>query len=854
MSVIKSLNDYLLKVEDRSAEVLDIVNKYETALDILCSDRYSFQKEAIRTALTFLVSQKYSNTQILAEENYSANIALKSDFETFGQLLDRIPLYDKKSITLELVTGAGKSYVMYALARIALAEGLVDKVLVLCPSLTIEEGLKDKFYRLGSDTNLNTVLSELGAVWNNPDIKSANQPIEPGDICVENIHAVYERTGTSVADSFKGLGDRTLILNDEAHHVFSSDTKWLKFLQNSEYGFNKIINVTGTPYIGNDYFSDVIYRYGMRAATEAGVVKRIDYIKAREQGSKDHGWDETWQYHDEYRTKYSGVLKPITIVVTQEISDCIRVWNELVIYLMEKEGLTREEAQKRTIWVTSSVPTSNKQVKEILGDKSEAKRKENIQMLKSVDERENPVEWIVSVSMLTEGWDVKNVFQVVPHENRAFNSKLLISQVLGRGLRIPAGVQKPMLTVNNHEKWESQITKIMEEVLEVENRLSWGYFDGRSQYAFPLHSLHYESEQQGEETKEKPANDPEKVDYSPQSKNWEDIVEHSLRGTVNVVIENRDTLTIQEAVRRLKVFLNQKDTEITKRWSSTRIETFIIENLKRLGQPTDFISKENLVKTQQAFAPLFRIAGKTAPRMVMKAQNVIEIDMSDMKRQSFSESVLLRDANVFYTEDVNDTFENNDAKNLWSDYYKSAQIAEQFGKDQLPSERQMLVENLRKKDLELFKTPNGILVSGSEPEKKFIERLLLDSKYFDGFIKSPDKGFYSFPYSYKPETQAKTHVKQENFNPDFFIKLSNKNEVLVIEIKKDDDDNNKNRAKKRDGQNHFKELNKRLKEEEKDWIYHFYFLSPSDYPTFFQAIKDGNYQGWKSNLMITLEQ
>jgi len=49
------------------------------------------------------------------------------------------------------------------------------------------------------------------------------------------------------------------------------------------------------------------------------------------------------------------------------------------------------------------------------------------------------VEWIVSVSMLNEGWDVKRVFQIVPHEEKAFNSKLLIAQVLGRGLRVPNG-------------------------------------------------------------------------------------------------------------------------------------------------------------------------------------------------------------------------------------------------------------------------------------------------------------------------------------------------------------------------------------------------------------------------------
>ena len=63
--------------------------------------------------------------------------------------------------------------------------------------------------------------------------------------------------------------------------------------------------------------------------------------------------------------------------------------------------------------------------------------KANLPKLKTVDDPQTSVQWIVSVSMLTEGWDVKNVFQIVPWEDRAFNSKLLIAQVLGRGLRIP---------------------------------------------------------------------------------------------------------------------------------------------------------------------------------------------------------------------------------------------------------------------------------------------------------------------------------------------------------------------------------------------------------------------------------
>ena len=67
-----------------------------------------------------------------------------------------------------------------------------------------------------------------------------------------------------------------------------------------------------------------------------------------------------------------------------------------------------------------------------------------------VDNPQSKVEWIISVSMLTEGWDVKNVFQIIPHEERAFNSKLLIAQVLGRGLRVPDQWQgpQPVVTVS----------------------------------------------------------------------------------------------------------------------------------------------------------------------------------------------------------------------------------------------------------------------------------------------------------------------------------------------------------------------------------------------------------------------
>src|SRR6185312_53960 len=129
------------------------------------------------------------------------------------------------------------------------------------------------------------LIESLGAVYPNPPITSANDPILDGDICVENIHAVYDRTGSSISDSFKGQGARTLVLNDEAHHIYSgadsATKKWLEFLRNEEYGFRMIVGVSGTPYIDNDYFPDVIFRYGLKQAIDERVVKTPDYALER---------------------------------------------------------------------------------------------------------------------------------------------------------------------------------------------------------------------------------------------------------------------------------------------------------------------------------------------------------------------------------------------------------------------------------------------------------------------------------------------------------------------------------------------------------------------------------------------
>ena len=223
MSVQFRISDQILQIDDPSDAVAAITHKYDAFLNLLHTGNYAFLRDAARTALRFFVSTRYPDLERLARENWNGRPALSQRHESINAFLAKMPLRERKAASLDIATGGGKSYLMYGLAAIALAEGLADRVLVLCPSLTIEDGLLEKFNALAGNQELAAIMKELGAVVAIPGIKRGNETIQPGDICIENIHAVYGSAGSSIADSFKGHGARALVLNDEAHHLFSPD-------------------------------------------------------------------------------------------------------------------------------------------------------------------------------------------------------------------------------------------------------------------------------------------------------------------------------------------------------------------------------------------------------------------------------------------------------------------------------------------------------------------------------------------------------------------------------------------------------------------------------------------------------
>lgn len=830
-------------------------------IDRLCGDRV-FQKEAIEAAIIYLASGQYNSLKDLAEYNYSQNVCLRDKYSSKEEFMKKLQMRDKLYANLDLATGTGKSYVMYGIAQIALGLGLVKRVLVLCPSLTIESGLLEKFKALSGDAGLKATIP-TASVCKNPSIVSANETVKSGDVCIENIHAVYENTGSSIEDSFNDKGGDTLVLNDEAHHIFnkssdndSSIKKWKEFLLNSGYKFQYMLGFTGTAYIEDEYFPDVIYRYSLRQAIEDKIVKNVDYVKEDESKGDNERFQKIYQNHRDNIERYS-LVKPLSILVTSDISHAKNLYSDFVDFLVKQENRAKNEIESKVLIVTSA-----------------REHRANVSKLKYVDDKTDHTEWIISVSMLTEGWDVKNVFQIVPWEDRAFNSKLLVAQVLGRGLRIPEAYQmpQPKVVVFNHKAWSSKIKKLVDEVLEIETRVVSSVITSgtRSEYHYSVKNINYSTEF----TEVEKTNETNTVDFTRLLKEGIALESQSVeveKGTTyetvfgnnsherNYAIRNI-TWTIDEVVDKLFEEFEMREwegktlklgeEEYTQNSLPPRetIEEIVKLSMRNRGNNGDEIIESNVHKILSAFTPLLRKNKKSVFSRSIP-NDVFEIKTSDMSKQSTSVSMLRQDRTVFYT--------NNWEQEVLDDDQKAI-LAEIIEDETLPRSA------LKEVDYCLFKTPVTTVLTSSKPERKFVELLCKreNANILSAWIKSRDRKFYEIEYSCRYGTGDSKSRKyyHDKFNPDFFMKVEKDGIVyhVIIEIKDDGDVSEENKAKNKYAIQHFDELNRRMESQGINERYIFHFLSPNGYDVFFDHLKDGSVllgqDRFKCQLEISLEE
>lgn len=832
------------------------LSEWKPFLDRLCGDR-TFQKEAIETAIIFLASGQYNDLKQLGEFNYQQNSCLRDKYSSQEEFIKTLQMRDKMFANIDLATGTGKSYVIYGIAQIALGMGFVKRVLVLCPSKTIESGLTEKFKSLSGDTNLKSTIP-ANAICKNPSIISADKTVEFGDLCVENIHAVYEATGSSIEDSFLGRGQDTLVLNDESHHIFNKATngdnsikKWKEFLLSKDYGFRYMLGFTGTAYINDDYFPDVLYRYSLRQAIEDRIVKNIDYVKEDESRGDNERFQKVYQNHRDNIERYP-LVKPLSIIVTSDITHAKNVYDDFISFLAKQENKKKKDIEVKVLIVTSA-----------------REHRTNVEKLKFVDDKSDKTEWIISVSMLTEGWDVKNVFQIVPWEDRAFNSKLLVAQVLGRGLRIPDAyaTPQPKVTVFNHKAWSNKIKRLVDEVLEIETRVNSTIISSgtRSEYHFSVRNINYKTEQtEIEKTSESTSIDftrliTDGITLESQSVQTEkgttyETVLGGIARERNYAIRNI-TRTVDEVVDKLfEEFelrewegktLKLGEDEFTKNCLPPRetIEQIVRVSMEKRGNTGEDIIEANVQRILSAFTPLLRknkksVSSKSIPN------DLYAISTENLLKQSTSIGMLRQERTVFLT---------NNWENEVNDEEQRAVLEEILDDESLPRSA------VKEIDYCLFKTPVTTVLTSSKPERKFVELLCKreNAELIDAWVKSRDRNFYEIEYSCKYGSSDSKSRKyyHSKFNPDFFlmVKKDGITFYIVIEIKDDGDNCEENKAKNKYAIQHFEELNKRMKDSGINEQYIFHFLSPNGYNVFFDHLKDGSVLEGQAKFKCQLE-
>ena len=271
---------------------------------------------------------------------------------------------------------------------------------------------------------------------------------------VPRIRRLSEYIGESYFDYLAGLDD-LVVLMDESHR-YRADAGMAAI---NELRPVLGLELTATPQVerGNktEPFGNVIYSYPLSAAMEDGFVKepavatRENFIAANysEEGLERIKLEDGVRIHENTkveleiyaRNNEQPLVKPFMLVVAQDTAHA-----NALQQLIEAADFFEGRYKGRVITVHS------KSTKGSEGD-------DIVAQLLSVEDPANPVEIVIHVNMLKEGWDVTNLYTIVPL--RAANSRTLVEQSIGRGLRLPYGrrVGVPAvdrLTIVSHDKFQ----------------------------------------------------------------------------------------------------------------------------------------------------------------------------------------------------------------------------------------------------------------------------------------------------------------------------------------------------------------------------------------------------------------
>lgn len=370
------------------------------------------------------------------------------------------------SLCFALATGVGKTRLMGAfISYLHLAHG-IHNFFVLAPNLTIYNKLIADFtpntpkyvFKGIAEFAINAPQVITGDSYeqhnaaagslfgevriNIFNISKINSEVRGGK--APRIKRLSEYIGQSYFDYLAGLPDLVLLMDESHRYRASAGVRAINELK-PILG----LELTATPFVesggarGAAAFQNVIYDYPLSQAMADGFVKEPAVVTRKNFNPAGMGAEEIERLkledgirlHESVKVELetyareSGerVVKPFLLIIARDTTHAAAL-----LGLVQSDTFFEGRYQGKAIQVDSS--------------KSGAEEEEMIGRLLKVESTEEPTEIVIHVNMLKEGWDVTNLYTIVPL--RAAHARVLIEQSIGRGLRLPYGKRTGVTAVD----------------------------------------------------------------------------------------------------------------------------------------------------------------------------------------------------------------------------------------------------------------------------------------------------------------------------------------------------------------------------------------------------------------------
>jgi type III restriction enzyme len=421
-------------------------------------------------------------TQLSGELALNKEVDLKTELEKVQAHYPTCTDFERAfpSICFSIATGVGKTRLMGAcIAYLYLQKG-IRNFFVLAPNLTIYNKLIEDF---GNSTNPKYVFNGIADfVHNKPVIITGDNYNQVSSLFSEteiriNIFNVskFARETKPVKEDGKNLAPRIKRLSEylgQSYWQYLSELKDLVILMDeahryhadkSKEAINELkpilgIELTATPIDekGNQ-FRNVVYEYSLAKALTDGLYVKNPTIATRRdfasQGKSDEEiekvkLEDAVSIHEDTKQELKlfalntgkKIVKPFILVVCRDTTHAKAVYD----------------------LVTSAEFYEGTFVDKVLQIDSTTRNEELIeQQFISLEQENNEIEIVIHVNMLKEGWDVTNLYTIVPL--RAANASVLVEQTIGRGLRLPFNGERTgnekvdKLTIVAHDNFDKVI-------------------------------------------------------------------------------------------------------------------------------------------------------------------------------------------------------------------------------------------------------------------------------------------------------------------------------------------------------------------------------------------------------------